>query len=50
MVVGLSSCGGNSFKTKQINVPGTAAGTYTVTVTATSGSVSHDIKLTLKVN
>jgi len=38
-------CGGEGASTTQ----GTPAGTYTVTVTSTSGGVNHNLALTLKV-
>lgn len=44
---GLVACGGSSTPPP---APGTPAGTYTITVTATSGTVSHQSAITLKVN
>ena len=43
----LSSCGGSS--SPQPSTGGTPAGTYTLTVTATSGTTSQSLPLTLKV-
>jgi hypothetical protein len=57
--VGLAGCGsGSSSRTtpsktppsKTTTIEGTPAGTYTITLTATSGSISHNINLTLTVN
>lgn len=44
---GLVGCGGSSTPPPP---PGTPAGTFTITVTATSGSVSHQSAITLTVN
>ncbi|HEV2207408.1 MAG TPA: choice-of-anchor D domain-containing protein [Verrucomicrobiae bacterium] len=43
-----ASCGGGGGGV--IHAPGTPAGTYTLTVTATSGSLTHNIHLSLNVN
>ncbi len=50
--VGLAGCGGgSSSKTTTTTIKkGTPAGTYTVALIATSGSISHNIDLTLTVN
>lgn len=47
-VVLLSSCGGDGAATQ--SVPGTPSGTSSLTVTATSGQMSHSVQLTLIVN
>jgi hypothetical protein len=44
-----SGCGGGGGGAG-IHNPGTASGTYTLTVTGNSGGVNHIQKLTLKVN
>jgi apolipoprotein N-acyltransferase len=46
-VIGLGACG-NGNKTKTL--PGTPAGTYPITVAATSGSTTHSMTVTLTVN
>jgi hypothetical protein len=43
------SCGGGGSPTSHHTTPGTPAGTYTATITATSGSVNHNMVLTLVV-
>jgi hypothetical protein len=43
---GLSACGGGGSST-QTTTPGTPAGTYTATITAKSGSLSHSTALTV---
>jgi hypothetical protein len=52
-VAGLVACGGSvagtSSSTQQPAAPGTPPGTYTITVTATSGTVSHSTSVTLTV-
>lgn len=49
-VVGLASCGGNNGNSSSSHTtPGTPAGTYETTITATSGNLSHSTTLTLVV-
>jgi hypothetical protein len=43
--LGIAGCGSSSSK----QVPGTPAGAYTLTVTATSGAISQTQKVTLNV-
>jgi hypothetical protein len=43
----MSACGGSS---SIVHVPGTPKGTYTLTVTSSSGGVNHTQNLTLTVN
>jgi hypothetical protein len=45
-LITFAGCGGGSSSTKD---PGTPTGSYPVTVTATSGSLSHTVKFTLTV-
>jgi hypothetical protein len=45
-LLALAGCGGGSSSTKD---PGTPTGSYPVTVTATSGSLSHNVTFTLTV-
>ncbi|HKV92064.1 MAG TPA: Ig-like domain repeat protein [Candidatus Angelobacter sp.] len=47
MAMGIASCGGSS--QPPITVPGTPPGTFSVTVTATSGTTTHSSVITLKV-
>lgn len=47
--MGLTGCGGSSTKKYTISNPGTPAGMSTVTVTATSGGISHTAKVSLTV-
>jgi hypothetical protein len=47
LLVGLSSCGGGGSNVQ--HNPGTPAGTYTVTVSATSGTTTHQTTITLVV-
>jgi hypothetical protein len=44
------ACGGGSSSTKPPVQTGTPAGTYTIVVSATSGSTTHTQNLTLTVN
>jgi hypothetical protein len=48
--VGLAACGGGKSQPTKQSTQGTPAGTYTVVLTATSGSISHNKNLTLIVN
>lgn len=50
MLAAAAACGGGSSSQRQPSNPGTPPGTYTLTVTGTSGSISKSIQLTLKVN
>jgi hypothetical protein len=43
------SCGGSGTSPSHTSVPGTPAGNYTATVSASSGGVSHSMQLTLVV-
>jgi hypothetical protein len=43
------SCGGGTTTPVKQLTGGTPAGTYTITVTATAGSTSHQMTVTLKV-
>jgi hypothetical protein len=45
VLLGMAGCSGGS--TSSANAPGTPAGTYTATVTAKSGSLSHTTALTV---
>ncbi|HUY15362.1 MAG TPA: hypothetical protein VMX16_17300 [Terriglobia bacterium] len=45
----LASCGGGSSGGGGITPPGTPAGSYTITVTGTAGSLVHNTNLTLTV-
>jgi hypothetical protein len=45
----LAACGGGSSSSGGGGQPGTPAGTYTVTVSATSGSLTHTATVTLNV-
>jgi peptidoglycan/LPS O-acetylase OafA/YrhL len=48
-LVVLTACGGSSSSPGAGGQPGTPPGTYTVTVSATSGSLAHSIPVTLMV-
>ena len=48
--IGMSACGGGSSTPPPVTVPGTPAGTYTVTVTGTYGTATHTQAITLTVN
>jgi hypothetical protein len=52
-LVGLAACGGGGSGTKTstgpTTIPGTPAGTYTVTITGTYGSTTHTQEVTLVV-
>jgi hypothetical protein len=45
-----TSCGGGAVSAPHVPVGGTPAGTYTITVTATSNNLSHSTTVTLTVN
>jgi hypothetical protein len=48
LLMGLSSCGGGLVGNNSVTArPGTPSGTYNITVTATSGSISHPTQVTL---
>jgi hypothetical protein len=47
-VVGIAGCGGSK-KTTSSTTPGTPAGTYSIVLSAMSGSISHNTNLTLTV-
>lgn len=48
LLLGLVSCGGGLVGNKSVTArPGTPSGTYNITVTATSGSITHPIQVTL---
>jgi hypothetical protein len=50
LVAAFVACGGGSSSTPSVpSNPGTPAGTYTVTVTATSGSLSHTVNVSVTV-
>jgi hypothetical protein len=49
VLASLVSCGGSSSPSHH-TTPGTPSGTYTVTITASSGAVSHNMPLTVVVN
>ena len=50
LLIGMVGCGGGSSSTKPPVQTGTPAGTYTIVVSATSGSTTHTQNLTLTVN
>jgi hypothetical protein len=45
--IGLAACGGSTSKSTKPSTQGTPAGAYTVVLTATSGSISHNTNLML---
>jgi hypothetical protein len=48
IMIGMASCGGGLVGNNSVTAqPGTAPGTYTISVTATSGSLSHSTQVTL---
>lgn len=48
LLMGLCSCGGGLVGNNSVTArPGTPSGTYNITVTATSGSLSHPVQVTL---
>jgi hypothetical protein len=49
IAISLAGCGGGSSTGSSGGSAGTPAGLYTVTIAATSGSLQHNVKLTLKV-
>jgi 6-phosphogluconolactonase (cycloisomerase 2 family) len=49
MAAGMAACGGGAGASLQLNPNGTPAGTYSILVTATSGTVAHTTTLTLTV-
>lgn len=46
-IMGITSCGGGGSSNKTTTIPGTPAGTYTVTITGTYGSTTHTQNVTL---
>ena len=48
-ILGMAACGGGGGSSGPVSVPGTPAGTYTIVVTGTYGTVTHTQNLTLTV-
>jgi hypothetical protein len=48
-VIGGVGCGGGSTSTSAVHTPGTTAGTYTATVTGTSGAITSSTQITVVV-
>jgi hypothetical protein len=44
-IASLTGCGTGGMSSGSRTTPGTPAGTYTITVTATSGTLVHDVVL-----
>jgi hypothetical protein len=49
LLFGMTACGGGG-SSSSTTTPGTPAGTYTATITAKSGSLSHNTALTVNVH